>query len=85
MSESRFIRVTASGYAGSYYQPPEPTELLIYCGECKDETDASTNDLWTGDVLVGCADGHEVTIHIEGGPDPDDELDRMRDEQWEDR
>lgn len=70
MSESHLIRITYSGFAGTYYQPPEDAEAVIFCGECGKETDAWISDTYPGeDVLATCAAGHEVYVAIEDKPD----------------
>lgn len=81
--ESRLIEVTYSGFAGTYYQPPEDAEVVIFCGKCRKETDAVIADLYPGEnVLATCAARHEVYVYLEGGPDPDEEYEKARDD-WD--
>jgi hypothetical protein len=61
----RLISVGYQGYGGSYYQPPEPAELVIWCPICNEETDAQSDELYPDQqVEVSCCGGHDVTIYL---------------------
>jgi hypothetical protein len=74
--KARIINVTFQGFAGTYFDQPEPAEGLIWCPLCQDETDASF-DFTHAYCLTG---DHEVEIDYVD-EDPDDAYERA----WERR
>lgn len=61
---ARIIRIVFSGYAGTYWQPPEDPEFVIYCPKCGTETDAVGGDTWGDEpFLTRCTLGdHDVMV-----------------------
>jgi hypothetical protein len=51
------VRVDYPGFVGTYWQPPEDAEGIIWCPICQDEVDASFE--WSN---ARCYAGHEVEI-----------------------
>lgn len=64
---SQVRKVTFQGFTGTRWQPPEDAELVIWCAECGEETDATTSDnpTWGEPIGVWCVQGaHETEVEV---------------------
>lgn len=78
---ARVINMTFAGFAGSWYDQPEPAEGLIWCPICQADTDASWEWTW-----AYCHTGeHEVRLDLDDGIDPDLAYEESREREYENK
>lgn len=60
------IEVVYPGYAGTYFQPPEDAELVIWCPRCGKETDALCSETYPGETVEAWCQtgGHDVMVEV---------------------